>query len=418
MKPAEQTGTAEVKQTNRSLRSIISAIHLRRITTSVAYMPEIDGIRFLAIFSVIIFHIAGYIAAHSPAEHRGTLSSSPTIWIANHLSFGVQAFFVLSGFVLALPFAGAYLRGKPAPSLKRYYLRRLTRLEPPYVLALIFFFVLSMMRGRGSFGVLLPHLLSSMFYQHNLIYGRPSDIETVAWSLEVEVQFYILAPLISALALRWSNRRLRRCGIAISILIAAAMASWLDPLSPRIYFSLIAQLPYFLAGFLLADIFSIEEKTKPTRIAWDAAGIAAGGLVFAGIYFESLTVYVVPFLLFAAFYGAFHGPLLKRFLSLQFVSTVGGMCYSIYLLHVWGITLAGRFTGNFGATLPIASTIVLQTVLMTPIILAISGTFFVLVERPCMVPDWPQRLLRWCLGEPEGAGAIPQAPVRGPGPVV
>jgi len=406
-----------VKETHRSLRSIISAIQLRRITTSVAYLPEIDGIRFLAIFSVILFHVVTYIAERSPAEHRAALSSSLAFWIANHLSFGVQAFFVLSGFVLALPFAGAYLRGKPAPSLKRYYLRRLTRLEPPYVLALIFFFVLSTMRGRGSFGVLLPHLLASIFYQHNLIYGRPSDIETVAWSLEVEVQFYILAPLISALALRWSNRSIRRCGIAISILIAAAIASWLDPLSPRIYFSLIAQLPYFLAGFLLADIFSIEEKTRPARIAWDAAGIAAGVSVFAGIYFESLTVYLVPFLLFAAFYGAFHGPLLKRFLSLTFVSTVGGMCYSIYLLHVWGITLAGRYTENLGATLPFASSIFLQTVLPTPIILAISGIFFILVERPCMMPDWPQRLMRWCFGQPGGA-AIPQSPVRGPGSVV
>ena len=96
-----------MKETHRSLRSIISAIQLRRITTSVAYLPEIDGIRFLAIFSVILFHVVTYIAERSPAEHRAALSSSLAFWIANHLSFGVQAFFVLSGFVLALPFSPA-----------------------------------------------------------------------------------------------------------------------------------------------------------------------------------------------------------------------------------------------------------------------------------------------------------------------
>ena len=399
--------TTGVKEPHHSLRSVISALQLRRITTSVVYMPEIDGIRFVAIFSVIIFHVAAHIRNHSPADYVKSLSSSGAFWIASHLSFGVQAFFVLSGFVLALPFAGHYLQDKPAPSLRRYYLRRLTRLEPPYILTMFYFFALNVMRGRGSFAGLLPHLLASIFYQHNLIYGRPSDIELVAWSLEIEVQFYILAPMISALALRGRNRTIRRCGIAISILIAAATASWLDPLSPRIRFSLVGQLPYFLAGFLLADIFCIEEKTAPRRIAWDAVGIAAGVMVFGGIYFESVTIYVAPFMLFAAFYGAFHGVFLKRFLSLTFVSTVGGMCYSIYLLHNYGISLAGRYSEMLGASLPFSLRLFLQLILMTPVILATSGIFFVLVERPCMRPDWPQRLEGWWLGQPEGGVVIP-----------
>jgi peptidoglycan/LPS O-acetylase OafA/YrhL len=401
-----------VKERHRSLRSIISTIQLRRITTSVGYMPEIDGIRFLAIFSVIIFHLTGDIVHHSAPEQVIAFSANPLFWIANHLGFGVEAFFVLSGFVLALPFAGHYLRNKPAPSLRRYYMRRLTRLEPPYILALLFFFVLDVMRGRQSFTALLPHLLASMFYQHNLIYGRPSSILIVAWSLEVEVQFYLLAPLLAALAFPWRNHGLRRSGIALAILIAAAIASLLDPLSTRFYFSLVAQLPYFLAGFLLADFFSIEEKTTPTRLAWDAVGAAAGALVFAGIYFESVTIYVVPFMLFAAFYGAFHGPLLKRFLSLTFVSTVGGMCYSIYLLHDYGISLCGRYSEEIGATLRFLPRLSIQMLLMTPVILAISVIFFVLVERPCMQPDWPQRLARWWLGQAEAADAIPTSPAK------
>ena len=377
---------------------MLSAIKLRRITASVAYIPEIDGIRFFAIFSVVIFHVATDVLHHSSPVQAAAIGSSWTFWVANHLSFGVQAFFVLSGFVLALPFAGHYLRGKPASSLGRYYMRRLTRLEPPYILVMLYFFALNAMRARGIATVLLPHLLASIFYQHNLIYGRPSIILTVAWSLEVEVQFYILAPVIAAAALRWENRVHRRVGIAACILIAAAIAAELAPLSPRIYFSLIGQLPYFIAGFLLADIFTLEDKTRPAAMTWDVAGLAAALLVFPGIYFERVTIFVVPLLLFAAFYGAFHGVVIRRILSMTFVSTVGGMCYSIYLLHPYGISLCGRHTEMLGAALPFVRRMSLQFVLMTPVILLISGVFFVLVERPCMQPDWPQRLKRRLLG--------------------
>ena len=44
---------------------------------------------------------------------------------------------------------------------------------------------------------LLPHLLASLGYVHNIVYGVPSTINVVAWSLEIEVQFYILAPALA-----------------------------------------------------------------------------------------------------------------------------------------------------------------------------------------------------------------------------
>src|ERR1700682_3955677 len=96
-------------------------IRLRRITTSLAYRPEIDGIRFIAIFSVIIYHLAGDVLKHSPAGY----DSSPH-WLlrfTQNLNFGVQLFFVLSGYVLALPFAEHFLGGQPPRSLKSYLLR-------------------------------------------------------------------------------------------------------------------------------------------------------------------------------------------------------------------------------------------------------------------------------------------------------
>ena len=56
---------------------------------------------------------------------------------------GVELFFVISGFILGLPFAAHYLKGAAPVSLRKYYLRRLTRLEPPYIVALLVLFILA-----------------------------------------------------------------------------------------------------------------------------------------------------------------------------------------------------------------------------------------------------------------------------------
>jgi peptidoglycan/LPS O-acetylase OafA/YrhL len=75
-------------------------------------------------------------------------------------------------------------------------LRRLTRLEPPYIIALVIFFIANVwVLHAYSFKSLLPHFFASMAYLHNIIYQSFSWILPVAWSLEVEVQFYVLAPL-------------------------------------------------------------------------------------------------------------------------------------------------------------------------------------------------------------------------------
>src|SRR5262249_49891963 len=111
--------------------------HLSRRTSSGEYIPEVDGIRFLAILSVILFHTTAmaYVA-------RGTYGPK---WSEGHGFllhllgcgwFGVEIFFVLSGFIVALPFARCAAKGARQPNLTKYFLRRVTRIEPPYVVAL------------------------------------------------------------------------------------------------------------------------------------------------------------------------------------------------------------------------------------------------------------------------------------------
>ncbi|HYW39566.1 MAG TPA: acyltransferase family protein, partial [Terriglobales bacterium] len=90
-----------------------------------------DGLRFAAIGMVILFHLNGYLTAKSPFYSAAPPHSD---WLAQAAMVGfrgVELFFVISGFILGLPFAAHYLKGAAPVSLRKYYLRRLTRLEPP-----------------------------------------------------------------------------------------------------------------------------------------------------------------------------------------------------------------------------------------------------------------------------------------------
>src|SRR6185369_9481194 len=122
--------------------------------------------------------------------------------------FGVSLFFVISGFIISLPFAKALLAGGARPPLAGYYFRRLTRLEPPYFANLLVMFTLLTILKPEPMLARLPHLLASAIYQHGLVYGSASSVNFVAWSLEVEFQFYALAPLlVGVFAVRSEFRR-------------------------------------------------------------------------------------------------------------------------------------------------------------------------------------------------------------------
>ena len=111
---------------------------------------EVDGLRFIAI-SVVLFHhlLAMFLSGsgRSPEVHTYSewFAAADQSWLvipAYCGHFGVNLFFVISGFILALPFAKRAFNGKAAPDLKSYYLRRVTRIEPPYLLNLIVIFLI------------------------------------------------------------------------------------------------------------------------------------------------------------------------------------------------------------------------------------------------------------------------------------
>src|SRR4051812_22000656 len=154
---------------------------LSRETSAGRFISEIDGLRCVAISSVVLFHLHVFIIRKLGLQAADS-------WLAIVMSkgaIGVQLFFVISGFIISLPFAQGLRCGRSRPTLSAYYRRRLTRLEPPYILNLIASSTLLLLLGKLSLSGLTPHFFASITYTHNLIYGEPSIINGVAWSLEV-----------------------------------------------------------------------------------------------------------------------------------------------------------------------------------------------------------------------------------------
>lgn len=376
-----------------SMHRLSLAGRFRRITSGGRYVPEIDGIRFVAIFGVFFFHLAGDLLRHSEPGYGDSLHGDPVFWTTQVLSIGVQLFFVLSGYVLALPFARQYIESGRSVSWKQYLLRRLTRLEPPYIISLVLLFLFKIWAGRSSVVALGPHLAASLAYLHNLIYSQPSEVNFVAWSLEIEIQFYLLAPFLCFVFFRNRSVWQRRAILTFCCVGCGAIAGvWGS--SPRVQLSLLGQLPYFLAGLLLADTATTTVRAqKISAKNCDLGCIGAVFLLFHWIELGWPLPYVGPLTVAASYWFAFRSRWILAFLRAGVVSAIGGMCYSIYLLHNYVIGFCGQFTEKVGPNLSFEARLLVQACLLGPIVLLVSGIFYTLIERPCMDSEWPSRFM-------------------------
>ena len=382
--------TALARQGRNSLATRFLA-HISRETSSGRFIPEMDGLRFAAIAMVVLFHLNGYLIAKSATYVASSAKSDWMAQVAQVGFHGVELFFVISGFILGLPFAAHHLKGAAPVGLRKYYLRRLTRLEPPYLATLLGLFMLGLL-VQGEPASFYPHLAASFFYQHSLIYGTFSPALGVAWSLEIEVQFYVLVPLLT-LIFTVRNRALRRSSLLAAILLILLVQPLLLAQSPRASLSVLAYLQFFLIGFLLADIFLVDWKESPRQhLGWDLVALAGWPLLFLILRSNALAHWLFPACVLLLYCAAFRGTLTRHFFSNRWITAIGGMCYSIYLIHYEVVSAVGRFTRGIAAGIPYWVYLLFQFLLVGTAVVLVCGLYFVLLEKPCMRRDWPQRV--------------------------
>ncbi|MGC2401301.1 MAG: acyltransferase [Acidobacteriaceae bacterium] len=361
---------------------------LRRITSGGAFIPEIDGLRFIAISSVVLYHLQFLLITRFSFSDPGDWF---TRRLMNNGGRGVPLFFTISGLILGLPWAKHYLKAGPAVSLKKYFLRRITRLEPPYILSMLIMFVLFSLSGHRGYtmGFWSERLLASLLYLHNTIFGVGSLLNGVAWSLEVEIQFYCLVPILTLIfAVR---NRLSRRALLVGTMLCAGLSHplWRD--SPRLDISIVNYLQFFLAGFLLADVYVTDwPDTRDGHWSWDIAGLAVAPLL---LYLNANWFSVAgPFLILLTCFAVFRGVCLRWLLTRPLVTIPGGMCYSIYLFHfplmANALSFSTRLFPHGDGYLYFLS----QLFAMAIVIGGFCTLFFLLIERPCMNKDWPQQL--------------------------
>lgn len=195
----------------------------------------LDGVRALACLIVIFFHIYRIprdvnVWPTQPFQHP---LLDAFLFFGR---YGVTLFFVLSGFLLFLPFAKALVFEKSWPSIRRFYTRRIFRIVPAYYLSLILIVLIFQQQYLqpqrwGELGLFFTFLMDASPATHK-------QLNAPFWTLAIEWQFYMLLPLL-ALGMRqivWRMQQNYRLLATIACLLA--IIAWgLFSRAVGIYFS-------------------------------------------------------------------------------------------------------------------------------------------------------------------------------------
>jgi len=173
-----------------------------------AHLGILDYARGVAIFLVFFIHSARHAFGEQNLDPQLALSRllhfafPELLLVIPSLGWvGVPIFFVISGFCIHLSHARSKETG-----FKRFFIRRFFRIYPPYLVALLFFsLVYPGMDFRPWRNVL--YFISHLFLLHNLDMDQIYTINGSFWSIGIEVQLYLLYPLLLLLVRRlgWSN---------------------------------------------------------------------------------------------------------------------------------------------------------------------------------------------------------------------
>ena len=222
--------------------------------TKIKYTPEIDGLRAIAVLSVILFHAKIKIF---DLNFEGGL-------------FGVDIFFVISGYLISKLII-LEIKNNGSFNFKNFYLRRIRRILPALtIIALITFPFAFLLLLPISFLDYIWSLISGIFFSSNIFFfisetqynSTPSLYKPLLhyWSLSVEEQFYFLYPITLLVIFKYFNKKFYFCVFTISIL-SFIFALYLSIKDPSLNFYLFpTRIWEFLVGALAAKMHVEDHK--------------------------------------------------------------------------------------------------------------------------------------------------------------
>jgi len=356
-----------------------SAVHDR-------YLPALTGLRGVAAAWVLVFHLFQY----SGSPDLGPLTS-----LAGCGYMGVDLFFVLSGFLLSMPFHRARIDGAPTPNLLRYAWRRCKRVLPAYYVQIVVIVFALIYVGHTEM-LTAPNLAAHALLVQNFFPRQPL-LNGIYWTMPIEWDFYAVLPLILLLFARlrsiatWIALFAATIAFRYACIRANSDAAW----GEWIYYGHIMQLPArfdeFFYGIVGAWIYlrhPISVRTARLLVIVGAIGIVCAMAVFRFVG-DFIGDPKMPWtLLYFTWMGLSFGAIVlgaavtPHLLDARPVAWLGLISYSLYLWHYPLLKTAQYFgwtaTGNGVAFLQ-------NLLLLTPGILIVSWLSQHFVERPFLV---------------------------------
>jgi peptidoglycan/LPS O-acetylase OafA/YrhL len=313
-------------------------------------IPELDGLRGFAILLVVSIHYF-----HDPGAKLPRLLHCLQTFFALGWT-GVDLFFILSGFLIG----GILLEARTSPNyFKTFYIRRVFRIIPVYYLWIVCFIVVVFVgchffpshTQSGQAPSFNWAILAHFLFLQNLSTSNYSTLAVwwlgVSWSLAVEEQFYLVAPLLVRFLSRWRLIAFLSCAVFAAPCCRILVRAF-APMSVGTIYRVTPYRADTLALGVLAAIFWRDPEfrewlSRNKSLLYGAFGLLLAGMAAMGIWFWSPSrtiTQTVGYTWIALFYLSLlfvvltdTGGLIGRVARIGWLREWGRISYCVYLIH-------------------------------------------------------------------------------------
>lgn len=311
----------------------------------------LTGLRGVAALWVLVFHIQDMLKFVG-----GGVSTVTRIFgAAGYL--GVDVFFVLSGFVLALNYSNAGLHAS-ASSYASFIWARLARIYPVHVAALVLYcvFVLATIAFSLSYSYANHLTLQGFLRSLTLTHGWSLPIRNVwnpvSWSVSTEFAAYLCFPIFAVMAMRFRSIA-SACAFIGLLFLALVSAKYYGVYSGAMAYGMVRIFVEFPAGILVFRIWQLSQQRPTLRFDVLASAVLAILVVCSNVIDfgarRQLAILWMPIVSCALIYAlaCATGPL-QRFLCGRTMQHFGRVSYSFYMVHGVFISMAAAVMTEYG----------------------------------------------------------------------